>query len=152
MDKSKIKTILPYPVAIILFLVIAFAYFPSVLEGKRLQQHDIKTWKGGANEMIEYEKENKEHAFWTNSMFGGMPTYLISNYSPSNIGKYLYLISDFGHKIRPVSLVFLLMFGFFIALLLFETDPWLSIAGALVYAFSTYFFIIIELILIILNF
>jgi uncharacterized membrane protein YfhO len=141
---EKFKIILPYAAALILFIVISFAYFPDVLEGKRLNQNDMKTWKGGAREMVNYEKETGEHSFWTNSMFGGMPTYLVSNYSPNNLTRYLYTSLDLNHNFRPASLVFLYMLGFFIALLFFGIDPWLSIVGAVAFGFSSYFFIIIE--------
>ncbi len=141
---EKFKIILPYAAALIVFIVISFAYFPDVLEGKRLNQNDMKTWKGGAREMVNYEKETGEHSFWTNSMFGGMPTYLVSNYSPNNLTRYFYTSLDLNHNFRPASLVFLYMLGFFIALLFFGVDPWLSIVGAVAFGFSSYFFIIIE--------
>ncbi len=99
---------------------------------------------GGSHEINKYEKETGIHSFWTNSMFGGMPTYLVTNYAPSNVNKYFYQILDFNHKMRPASFVFMLLLGFFIALLLFGVDPWLSIVGAIAFGFSSYFFIIIE--------
>jgi hypothetical protein len=140
---KKINKILPYAAAVILFMVISFAYFPDVLEGKRLNQNDQRTWKGGSHEIAKFEEKTGEHSFWTDSMFGGMPTYLISNYAPGNWVSYLYQILDFNHDMRPVGFVFLYMLGFFIALLLFGVDPWLSIVGAIAFGFSSYFFIII---------
>ncbi len=144
MNKESLKKLMPYGVAVILFFIISFAYFPDVIQGKKLNQHDKKTWKGGVKEIVDYEEETDEHSLWTNSMFGGMPTYLITNYAPNNITKYIYKIIDFNHKLRPASFIFLLMLGFFISLIFFGVDPWLSIVGATAYAFSTYFVIIIE--------
>lgn len=144
MNTEILKKIMPYGLAILLFFVISFVYFPDIIQGKKLNQHDKKTWKGGAKEIVDYEKETDEHSLWTNSMFGGMPTYLVTNYAPNNFTRYLYKIIDFNHKLRPASFIFLLMLGFFISLICFGVDPWLSIVGALAYAFSTYFVIIIE--------
>ncbi len=142
--KINYKKIVPYVSALVLFLIIALMYFPAQLEGKKLAQHDKKTWLGGSQEIRQFEKETGEHSFWTNSMFGGMPTYLVSNYAPSNVTKHLYSILEFNQRMRPASFVFLYLLGFFIALLLFDVKPWLSIVGAIAFAFSSYFFIIIE--------
>lgn len=141
---KKYKKFLPYIAATVIFFIISFMYFPAQLEGKKLAQHDKKTWQGGSHEIVQYQKDTGEHSFWTNSMFGGMPTYLVTNYAPSNVTKYLYKIIDFNHKMRPAGFVFMLLLGFFIALLLFGVDPWLSVVGAIAFAFSSYFFIIIE--------
>jgi len=141
---EKYKKFLPYIAAIVIFIIISFMYFPAQLEGKKLAQHDKKTWMGGSHEITQYQKDTGEHSFWTNSMFGGMPSYLVTNYAPSNVSNYLYKIFDLNHKMRPASFVFMLLLGFFIALLLFGVDPWLSVAGAIAFAFSSYFFIIIE--------
>jgi hypothetical protein len=142
--KTGFQKFIPYSVAVVLFLVVAFAYFPDVIQGKKLNQHDVQTYKGSAKEILDYKEKTGEHSLWTNSLFGGMPSYMVANYAPSNINKYIYDVIDFNHKIRPVSFIFLALIGFFIALLLFEVNPWLSIAGAFAFAFSSYFLIIIE--------
>ena len=144
MKKINFQKIMPYLAAVLLFLLVTYAYFPDMLEGNRLSQHDMQTWKGGSNEIKQFKEETGEHSQWTNSMFGGMPSYLITNYSPNNIVQNIYNVLDFNHSQRPASLVFLYLFGFFIALILFGVDPWLAIVGALAFAFSSYFFIIIE--------
>ena len=141
---EKLKQSLPYITAVILFFVISLAYFPEVMQGKKLNQHDKKTWKGGAQEILKYQEETGERSQWTNSMFSGMPAYLVSNHAPNNISKTIYNIIDFGHNLRPLSFIFMLLIGFWIMFLFFEVDPWLSIVGAIAIAFSTYFFIIIE--------
>jgi len=144
MSKIKINKLIPYFTAIILFLIISLAYFPDTIQGKKLNQHDKTTWKGGAKETLDFYKETGEWPLWTNSLFGGMPTYLVSNNAPNNWTKYIYKVLDLGHKYRPVSFIFMALLGFFIALLLFEVKPWLAIIGAFAFAFSTYFLIIIE--------
>ena len=144
MNKEILKKLLPSVVAVLIFLIISFAYFPAFLDGKELLQHDVKTWKGGAQEIFDYKEKSGEHSHWTNSMFGGMPAYLITNYSPDNVAVYIYKAIDFNNTIRPVSFVFLYLLCFYIGLLLFGVDPWLSIVGAIAYGFSSYFLIIIE--------
>ncbi len=143
MNNQRLKKALPYILAIVIFFFISLFTFPAQIKGEKLAQHDKKTWMGGAHEIEQFQKETGEHSFWTNSMFGGMPTYLVTNYAPSNVAKVFYKIIDLGHRLRPASFIFMLLVGFFIALLLFGLDPWLSIAGALAFAFSSYFFIII---------
>jgi len=144
MSKFNINKVLPYITAVILFLIISFAYFPDVLQGKKLNQHDIQTYKGSAHEILEYEKETGERSLWTNSSFGGMPSYLVANYAPNNWIAQVYHVLDFNHKYRPASFIFIALIGFFIALLLFGVKPWLSLIGAFAFAFSSYYLIIIE--------
>jgi hypothetical protein len=139
-----LKKSLPYLIAIILFLVISFVYFPEVIQGKKLNQHDVQTFKGSAKEIMDYKEKTGEHSLWTNALFGGMPSYLVANYAPSNVVKYIYNVLEFNQKIRPASFLFLALLGFFIALLLFDLKPWLAVAGASAFAFSSYFLIIIE--------
>ena len=144
MNNDKIKKYLPYISAVLLFLILSFIYFPEVIEGKQLNQHDKQTWKGSSHEIYQYKEKTGEHSQWTNSMFSGMPSYLVTNYAPNNIAAKIYREIDFRHKLRPASYVFLYLIGFFIALLFFGVNPWLSIVGALAFGFSSYFFIIIE--------
>ncbi len=144
MNKNILNRSLPYIAAIILFLILSFAYFPEVIQGKKLNQHDTKTWRGGAQEVLEHYEETGEHSLWTNSMFGGMPVYLLSNYTPNNIAMHIgQFVNSYG-KLRPVNFLFFAMIGFFLALLLFGADPWLSILGAIAFGLSTYYLIILE--------
>ncbi len=144
MSSIKMKKSVPYIVAFIIFLILSFAYFPEIIEGKKLSQHDKQTFKGSSKEILDFREKTGGNTLWTNSMFGGMPAYLISNYTPNNIAKYIYTFTNAYGKLRPVNFVFFALVGFFIALLLFGVDPWLSIAGAIAFGFSTYFLIIIE--------
>jgi hypothetical protein len=135
------KKTLPYIVAIVLFLVISYAYFSPLLEGKRLEQHDFKTYKGGAKEITDYREETGEEALWTNSMFGGMPAYLISTRFKGNLLQYVNKALQIGP--RPGSYLFILLLGSYLLFLSLKINPWLSIVGAIAMAFSSYNFIII---------
>lgn len=141
MKKFDYKKLLPHLLAVVFFLILTMLYLAPLLQGKQLKQHDISTWKGGAQEALDYKQKTGETTLWTNSLFGGMPTYLIS---PNRDKVFSYvdrLIKVW--KSEPMAQVFLYLIGFYIALLAFGVSPWLAIAGAIAYAFSTYFFIII---------
>ena len=139
---QKMKKVIPHAIAVVLFLVMSFAYFPSLLEGKVIQQHDKTTHQGMSKEIGDFRKATGEEALWTNSMFGGMPAYLISVQNKSNLIKYIDNFLNFLQ--RPASQLFLCLLGFYISLLIFGVNPWLSFAGAIAFAFSSYFFIIIS--------
>ena len=145
MNKFDWKKILPYVVAIIAFVAVAMIYCAPVLEGKVLVQGDVNNWKGAAQEALTYKEHTGNATAWTNSMFGGMPTYQITGSLPS--GKLRAVISDALHlgfpDSNPVGLIFAYFVGFFLLLLCFGINPWLSIIGALTIGLSSYFFIII---------
>jgi len=143
-SKKKITQFLPYITAIVLFFILSLSYFPEVIQGKKLNQHDKKTYLGASKEIKDFREKTGENTLWTNSMFGGMPAYLISNYTPNNIFKYIQKYINWSSYTRPANFIFFALLGFFIALLLFGVDPWLSIVGATAFAFSTYYLIIIE--------
>jgi len=132
---------IPHISAIVLFLLIAFAYFPDVLEGKQLAGHDNDNFRGMARELIDYREETGKEALWTNNMFSGMPGYLISTVYKGNQLKYLDRLLQAGP--RPVSFVFLYLIGFYLLLLAFRVNPWLAMAGAIAFAFSSYNFVIL---------
>ncbi|MEN8228000.1 MAG: YfhO family protein [Bacteroidota bacterium] len=135
------KSLIPLISAIILFLLISFAYFPEVLDGKQLGGHDNATFKGMSRELIDYRDATGEEALWTNSMFGGMPGYLIYTVYKGNVLKYLDWTLQAAP--RPVSYIFLYLIGFYILLLSLRVNPWLAIAGAIAFAFSSYNFVIL---------
>jgi hypothetical protein len=143
MKNISFKKIGLYLIPIVIFLIISFVYFSPVLQGKRLQQSDVANYYGMSKEAIDYEKKTGEVALWTNSMFGGMPTYLIINVARNNIWKYLHAVFTLD-TFKPVGMLFLYLFGFYLALLLLGFNVWTSFAGALAYAFSSYFLIILE--------
>ena len=140
--KTNFKKIVPHLVAIITFLIATNLYFFPALQGKGISQHDIVQFKGSAQEVIEHREQFGEEPLWTNSMFGGMPAYLISTKFNGNL---LETVDNLTKLVkRPGGYIFLTLVGFYILLLTLGVSPWLSIVGAFAYAFSSYFFIIIE--------
>ena len=126
---------------ILFFIVLAYAYLFPLLEGKTLQMPDIEHFKGMSKEVVDYRAETGEQALWTNRMFGGMPTYLISVFYPGNWGEG---VNTFLRKsFSEASFLILYLLGFYILLSSLGFNRWLSIAGAVAFAFSSYFLIII---------
>ena len=142
-DKKKILSALaPYLVAIFVFIGITLVYFSPLLEGKKLKQHDIAMFKGMSKEIVDFRESTGQEALWTNSMFGGMPAWQISVKYTGNLMRYVDRMITLGLP-YPANFVFLYFLGFFILLLVLKVDPWLSIAGAIAFALSSYFFIIL---------
>ncbi len=142
-NKFDIKSFLPYIAAVIIFISITVVYFGPLWQGKVMKQHDLNTFAGMSKEIVDFRNSNNEEALWTNSMFGGMPAYQISVSRAENLIRYIdgYI---FRLKLnRPADYVFLYMIGFFILMLVLGVDPWLSILAAVIYAFSSYYFIIL---------
>ena len=140
------KKIAPYLVALVAFFAFALIYCSPVLEGKVLQAGDVNTWKGGAHEVQEYQKETGETAWWTNSMFGGMPTYQITGKLASNevrIGLEKITHLGFSGDMQVVGILCGYLVGFFLMLICFGVNPWLAIIGAFGLTLSTYFMLII---------
>ena len=140
------KKILPYAVAIVVFVAVAMIYCAPLLEGKVLVQGDVNTWKGAAQEARTFYDEHGTRTWWTNSMFGGMPTYQITGSLPSGeVRNGMATVAHFGMKggWETIGIIFAYFFGFFLMLRCFKVNPWLSIIGGLAIGFSTYFFLII---------
>lgn len=141
MTKFSLKKSLPHFTAIVLFIILPIIYFSPVLENKQLNQHDSQTYTGMSKEIVDYNKKSDDLALWTNSMFGGMPSYLIALPTTTAITSVYTATNLFNW--RPINFIFLYFIGFYIALLLFGVSPWLAIVGSLAFAFSSYNFIII---------
>jgi len=141
MNKTVLTKFTPHIAAFLLFVVISFMYFSPVLEGKQLLGHDTESWMYMAKETLDYNTTHNDVTLWTNSMFGGMPTYQISMTQPYNLIKY---VEDLIH-IFPNSVYNLMLYliGFYILLLAFKVNPWLAIVGAIAFSFASYNFIII---------
>lgn len=140
-----LKRILPDLVAIVLFALLSFVYFfPADIEGRMLFQHDTAAGVGIGQEAKEYYEQTGERTRWTNSVFGGMPTYQISPSYDSN--KPLQWVQKVYQLFLPsyVCLTFILMLGFYILLRAFGLSVWLSTLGGILWAFSSYFFILIS--------
>lgn len=138
------KRILPDIVVIILFAVVSFVYFfPAVTEGRILSQHDSVAGIGAGEEAKEYLERTGERTRWTNAIFGGMPTYQMApSYDSTDTLKG---IESLYHLYLPtyVWYVFVMLLGFYILLRAFDFSVWLASLGAIIWAFSSYFFIII---------
>ena len=136
--KNWLKPAIPHLVAVVIFMTLSLAYFYPVLEGKVLQSNDGSVAFNSAKEISDFRAKYGEEPLWTNSMFSGMPAYMISTLYKGNLVRYADQLLKFLK--HPASLIFLTMLGFYVLLLFFEVEPWLAIAGALAYGFSTYFF------------
>ncbi|MFD0799455.1 YfhO family protein [Maribacter chungangensis] len=125
----------------VFFILAALAYFHPVLQGKVIYQHDIAQYTGMAKEQNDFRKQNDAEPYWTNSAFGGMPTYQLGANYPHNYIKQLdRLIRTLP---RPADYLFLYFIGFYILLCCLKIDYKLAIVGALAFGFSTYLIIII---------
>lgn len=143
MKNIDFKKWLPYIGAVAIFLIITLAYFTPLMEGKRILQSDIVHFHGMSKEIVDYRNSTGQEPLWTNSMFGGMPAYQISAVYGSNLIGVFDKVMTLGLP-HPANLVFLYFIGFFILMLVMGADPWLAIMGSIAFAFSSYFFIIIE--------
>ncbi len=139
-----IKLILPDLLAVVAFVLLSLAYFfPAALEGRVLAQHDAVAGIGSGVEMQEYQQRTGERTRWTNALFGGMPTYQMApSYDSTDL---LKTIGDIYHLYLPGSvwLVFIMLLGFYILLRTFDFRVWMAALGAVLWAFSSYYFIII---------
>lgn len=136
------KKLLPHILAPVIFLCVVFIYFSPLLQGKALFQQDTTHYRGMAKEIIDYREKTGEEPLWTNSMFGGMPAYLISTRYPSNLFRFVDRVISLNLPV-PARYIFLIMIGFYLFLVAgYRVNPWLGIVGALAFGFSSYFFII----------
>ncbi len=135
------KKLIPYIFVLIGFAIVSLAYFNPVLQGKQIFQNDIKHYKGMSKQQIDYRAETGEEAYWTNSAFGGMPTYQLGAKYPHNYIKKLDLALRFLP--RPADYLFLYFLSFFVLLLVMKIDYKLAALGALAFGFSTYLIIIL---------
>ena len=140
MNFTKIKS---HALIVLLFALISFAYFSPLLEGKRIDGHDVKTWIGMSKEISDFRENTGEEALWTNSLFSGMPAYQISVKYSANLIKYVDKVISLGFP-RPANLLFLYLLGFYFLLVSLNVDYRIAAIGAIAYAFSSYFFIIIQ--------
>ena len=138
---KKIKSFLPHFIAILGFVLVAIIYFYPVLEGKKIYQSDIVQYTGMAKEQNDFRNETNEEPYWTNSAFGGMPTYQLGANYPHNYVKKLDSVLRFLP--RPADYLFLYFLGFYILLMVLKVDPLKAFFGALAFGFSTYLIIIL---------
>ena len=131
------KSFLKYIVPLIAFVVIAYAYAPQVLQGKIVDQSDISSWEGMANEIVSHNKANPDDpTLWTNSMFGGMPATSISVIYEGDFTKYIYDLLFVGA--RPASYLLISLIGGYLLMLAFGVNIWLATLGAIAITFCSY--------------
>lgn len=135
------KKFLPHILVVVGFVIISLAYFSPVLQGKQIFQSDIKQYIGMSKQQTDFREATGEETYWTNSAFGGMPTYQLGAKYPNNFIKKLDLSLRFLP--RPADYLFLYFIGFYILLLVLKVDFKLAALGALTFGFSTYLIIIL---------
>lgn len=135
------KAIITHICVIGLFILASLVYFYPVLQGKAIFQSDIAQYKGMSHERDTYKDVTGEESYWTNSAFGGMPTYQLGANYPHNYVKELDRLIRFLP--RPADYLFLYLIGFYILLLCLKVDFRLAALGAIAFGFSTYLIIIL---------
>ncbi|PJJ67625.1 hypothetical protein [Chryseobacterium geocarposphaerae] len=138
---AKNKNLIYIAISLVVFIVLAFLYSTPVFTGKQLFQHDIVQYRGGAKELLDYRANTDNETYWSDSMFGGMPTYQMgSRFNGDTIKKidsYLNILP------RPVNYIFLLFSGFFLLGMVVVRNWKYALLGATFFGLSTYFYIAI---------
>ena len=137
MNKETLKKILVYAGIILLFAVVSYGFVPQVLDGKIVNQSDIASWKGMANEAMTHNAAHPEDpTAWTNSMFGGMPTTATIDDFDGDWTDAIYDLLLTGR--RPASYLFLTLVGAFLLMLSMGMNGIVAVAGAIAVAFCSY--------------
>jgi hypothetical protein len=136
--------VLPHLLAVGFFLLLTVAYFsPVFFEKKTLPQNDMLQFAGSAKEITDYREKTGDEALWTNSMFSGMPAYLISTRYSGDLFQYVHKLMQAGLP-NTAANVFLTLLCAYIMFAAMGMSAWLSVVGAIAFAFTSYNFIILE--------
>ncbi len=138
-----IKKFYPYLLPVLLIIIVNIIYFMPQFEGKVVRQGDTIQHIGMSKEAVDYREKTGEEALWTNSMFGGMPTYQISAKNKNNLLHYVEKSMSLGIS-RPAGYFIAGMLGFYVLMLLLGVNPWLSLLGAFLFGFTTNNFTLFE--------
>ncbi len=142
-DKTLLRKVLTVVGIVVFFLVISYAFVPQVLSGKIVNQGDISSWRGMANEAVTYNAAHPEDkTLWTDSMFGGMPTTATIDDYDGDWTKPLYKFLLLGR--RPATYFFIALLGGFLLMLSFGCGVWVAVGGAIAIAFCAYNWQIIQ--------
>ncbi|AFK03809.1 hypothetical protein Emtol_2673 [Emticicia oligotrophica DSM 17448] len=137
------KKYIPHLIAAVGFVVVSFMYASPLLQGKRLAMHDTQMAAASAKELNDFYKQTGEWAWWTNSMFGGMPGYMVAgdyeNSLSTKIGSF-YM----NNIPSPANVLILLMLGFYVLMRVLKVNNWLGFFGSVAYAFNTYNLLFLE--------
>lgn len=138
---KKIEKYLPHLLALVGFVLVSLIYFYPVLNGKKIYQSDIAQYTGMAKEQNDFRTTENAEPYWTNSAFGGMPTYQMGAKYPND---FIGAVDDMLRFLpRPADYLFLYFFGFYILMLVLKVDPLKAFFGALAFGLSTYLVIIL---------
>ncbi len=143
MDFTRLKTLVPHIIAVLLFIVLACVYFYPQLEGLKLKQSDTEQSIGMSKEISDFRAKFHKEPLWTNSAFSGMPAYQISTEHSNYVApiETALILRPFS---RPIGYILLAMIAFYILLICFDLSPWLSIIGAIAFGFSSIFMLYLE--------
>jgi Bacterial membrane protein YfhO len=136
MKNPLLKKILPHFIAVVVFLVVSMLFCKPALEGNQLNQSDVQSWKGMAQNSFEYKKKNGHFPLWNPNLFSGMPNYQVAMEGKS-------ILTGFTNSLlftlpKPINFFFLACVCFYILCLALGTRPVVAIFGAIAYAFATY--------------
>ncbi len=135
--------VIHFAIAVIVFAAISWIYFyPNDVNGDVLQQNDVMQGVANGQEIKDFQQQTGEKSWWTDALFGGMPTFQIA---PSYEGTSMLNPASALYRLyfpTPVSWIFLLLLGFFLLMLAFKVKWYYAVLGAIGYAFSSYFFIL----------
>jgi len=138
MKNPRLQKLIPHIIAVVIFLIVAVVYCKPALQGKVPQQSDTQQWHAMAQQSFDFKDKHGYFPLWTNSMFSGMPAYQIAFDPRTKITvAYLADVLTLGMPI-PVSFFFLACICFYFFCIVAGANPWVSILGALAYAYSTF--------------
>ena len=143
MDNKVILKAIPHIAAVLIFVAISVFYFYPQFQGKSIKSGDTVSYIGMAQEAKEYKKQTGEVTLWTNSMFGGMPTYQTTAPQKNNIFRTIQRVAYLGIA-RPAGYFIFGCLSAYLMLLVFRVNPWLSIAGAIGFSFMTNHMVLYE--------
>ncbi|MEZ5056252.1 MAG: hypothetical protein R2879_04370 [Saprospiraceae bacterium] len=141
MKKSALNTILTHAGVLGIFLVISIIYFFPQIQGKVFPTHDIISYQYMSHEARQFEENTGEVTHWTNSMFGGMPTYQIASPVKSNLLKFVEQASNLFIE-RPIGYFFAMMLGMYVLLVVLGVNHWLAAIGAIAFGLTTNNFVL----------
>ncbi len=141
--KDQLKKFLPHIAIVALFVLISVIYFYPILSGKVLSQMDHNHSKGVAQEITDFEEKTGEFSLWTNSIFGGMPSYQVKGGKQYNVYNPVRRGLRLGLSYTTASVLFIYLFGFYLLLISLDINKWLSFVGSVAFGLSSYNIIII---------
>ena len=134
--KFDYKKLVPHVIAFVIFLAAAAYFGRPALEGNVLSQHDVLGWKGMAQNSFDYKEKNGTFPLWNTNLFGGMPNYQVAMEGKSALPD-MNMIFSLGLP-KPINFFFLACIAFYFLCIVLRINPYIGIAGALAFAYSTY--------------